>query len=153
MSHADLLYWEDFQAGSVREFGAKRIDRDEVIRFATEFDPQPFHLTDEAARQTPFGGLVASGWHTCAMVMRMMCDDYLLRAASLGSPGLESLKWRKPVRPGDVIRVRMTMLEVRPMESKPQIGLVRCRWDVLNQDDDVVLEMEGWGMFRRRPVA
>jgi len=153
MSDKELLYWEDFAVGSVREFGHKRVERDEVVRFASEFDPQPFHIDEDAAGKTLFGGLIASGWHTGAMTMRMMCDEYLLRSASLGSPGLDSLKWLKPVRPGDTLRVRLTVLEARPMESKPQVGLVKSQWHVLNQDGETVMQMEGWGMFRRRAKA
>lgn len=143
-------FWEDFALGSVREFGAHTLGRDEIVRFASEFDPQPFHLDEEAGKQSLFGGLAASGWHTCSLVMRMMCDEYLLDSSSLGSPGLEQLNWLKPVLMGDTLRVRMTVTDARPMASKPHIGLVRCRWEALNQRDEVVLVMEGWNMFRRR---
>lgn len=147
-------YWEDFPVGAVREFGAQRVTRDDIVRFAREFDPQPFHLDEEAARHSLFGRLAASGWHTCAMVMRMMCDEYLLEAASLGSPGIENLRWLKPVYPGDVLRVRMTVLEARPMNSRPHVGLVRSQWEAIARRPDgreeTVLHMEGWGMFRRR---
>lgn len=150
-------FWEDFQPGSVREFGNKRVTRDDIVRFAGEFDPQPFHLDEAAARESLFGGLAASGWHTCAMVMRMMCDAYLLESSSLGSPGLEKIQWLKPVYPDDVLRVRMTILEARPMKSKPHVGLVRSQWEALSRRPDgseaVVLSMEGWGMFGRRDVA
>ena len=144
------LYWEDFHVGTVREFGATVVTRDAVIAFASQFDPQPFHLDEDAAKASLFGGLSASGWHTCAMAMRMMCDDYLLRSSSLGSPGIEQLKWHKPVRPGDTLRVRLEVLDTRPMASRPAVGLVRSRWEVLNQDGVTVLSMEGWGMFGRR---
>ena len=148
-------YWEDFTPGSVREFGNKLVTREEVIRFAAEFDPQPFHLSDEAAAAHPlFRGLAASGWHTCSMVMRMMVDDYLGDSASLGSPGLENIKWLKPVYPGDVLHVRSAVAEARLMNSKPHVGLVRTTWEVFARrpsgEDDLVLTMEGWGMFRRR---
>jgi acyl dehydratase len=113
----------------------------------------PFHLDDVAAETSLFGRLSASGWHTCAMAMRMMCDDYLLDAASLGSPGIEQLKWLKPVYPGDTLGMRLTVLDSRLMSSRPQVGLVRSRWEVLNQQHEIVLSMEGWGMFRRRPTA
>lgn len=145
------LYWEDFPAGQQREFGATRVTRDAVLDFAQQFDPQPFHLDDAAAEASLFGRLAASGWHTCAMAMRMMCDAYLLDAASLGSPGLDQLRWHHPVHPGDTLRMRMDVLEARPMNSRPDVGLVRSRWEVLNQHDQTVLSMEGWGMFRRRP--
>ncbi len=146
------LFWEDFPAGLRREGGATAVTREAVIAFARQFDPQPFHLDDAAAEASLFGRLSASGWHTCAMAMRLMCDDYLLDAASLGSPGLDSLRWLKPVHPGDTLRLRMDVLEARPMNSKPHVGLVRSRWELLNQHDDIVLQMEGWGMFRRREV-
>ena len=129
------------------------VTREAVLAFASQFDPQPFHLDEGAAAASLFGRLSASGWHTCAMAMRMMCDAYLLDAASLGSPGIDALRWLKPVYPGDTLQMRMHVLEARPMASKPHVGLVRSRWDVRNQDDDPVLTMEGWGMFRRRDVA
>src|SRR5881394_801828 len=128
-----LLYWEDFREGEVREFGRTTVKHDDIVRFASEFDPQPFHIDDAAAADSLFGGLIASGWHTAAIAMRMMCDEYLLRAASLGSPGLDSLKWLLPVRPGDTLSVRLSVLEARPLDSKPGIGLVKSRHEVLNQ--------------------
>ncbi|HEY2978677.1 MAG TPA: MaoC family dehydratase [Burkholderiaceae bacterium] len=143
-------FWEDFPVGQVREFGAMPVTRDAVLAFAREFDPQPFHIDDAAAERSLFGRLAASGWHTAAMAMRMMCDEYLLESASLGSPGLESLKWLKPVYPGDTLSVRLTTVEARPMTSRPEVGLVRSKWEVLNQHREPVLAMEGWGMFRRR---
>ena len=146
-----LLYWDDFREGEVREFGAATVKHEDIVRFASEFDPQPFHVDEEAAKGTMFGGLIASGWHTAAMTMRMMCDGYLLRAHSLGSPGIESLNWLLPVRPGDTLRVRLTVLEARPLRSKPGVGLVKSRHEVLNQKDEVVMEMQGYGMFARRP--
>ena len=150
------LFWEDFAPGSVREFGGLTVQRDDVIRFASEFDPQPFHLDEEAARHSLFGGLAASGWHTCAMVMRMMCDAYLLDAASLGSPGIDNLRWLKPLYPGDVLHVRMSVQEARPMNSRPHVGLVRSQWEAIARRPDgreeTVLTMEGWGMFRRREM-
>jgi acyl dehydratase len=152
-SAAELLHWEDFQVGQIRTFGALPVTREAVLAFAGDFDPQPFHLDDEAARQSMFGKLAASGWHTCAMAMRMMCDGYLLRSASLGSPGIDNLRWLKPVYPGDTLSVRLEVLESRPMASRPTVGLVRSTWSVLNQDSVAVLSMEGWGMFRRRHAA
>jgi acyl dehydratase len=147
-------YWEDFPVGNVREFGAMPVTRESIIAFATQFDPQPFHLDDAAAEASLFGKLSASGWHTCAMTMRMMCDDYLLESSSLGSPGIDSLRWTKPVHPGDTLSVRLTVLETRPMASRPKVGLLLSKWEVLNQDRDVVLTMQGWGMFgRRNPPA
>jgi acyl dehydratase len=147
------LFWEDFPVGQVREFGAYLVTRDAVLAFAREFDPQPFHLDDAAAEASLFGRLAASGWHTCAMAMRMMCDAYLLDAASLGSPGLETLRWTRPVYPGDTLHVRLEVLESRPLASRPGVGMIRSRWDVMNQADEIVLTMEGFGMFRRRDGA
>ncbi|RZU01040.1 MaoC family dehydratase [Rivibacter subsaxonicus] len=154
MSHsAKRFAWEDFAPGSVREFGGHTLTREEITRFAAEFDPQPFHLDEEAAKASLFGGLAASGWHTCALVMRMMCDNYLLDSTSLGSPGIDKLRWLRPVKVGDTLHVRMHVLEARPMASKPHVGLVLSQWEVLNQRDEPVLTMEGWGMFGRRDVA
>ena len=147
------LYWEDFPVGQIREFGGATVQREDIVDFAGRYDPQRFHLDEAAARATPFGGLVASGWHTCALAMRMMCDAYLLDAASLGSPGIDNLRWAAPVRPGDTLRVRLTVLAARPMQSKPHIGLVDSRGEVFNQRDELVLDMRGWGMFARRPAA
>lgn len=147
------FYWEDFPAGSVREFGGRTVTREEIVEFARQFDPQPFHLDEEAARASLFGGLCASGWHTAALAMRLMCDDYLNRSASLGSPGIDNLRWTRPVYPGDTLGVRMTVLEARPMASKPDVGLMRSRWEVFNQHGEPVMHMEGWGMMRRRPGA
>lgn len=144
------LFWEDFPAGLTREFGRTQVTREAVIAFASQFDPQPFHLDEAAARESLFGGLCASGWHTGAMMMRMMCDEYLHRAASLGSPGLEKLRWAKPVLVGDTLRVRHQVLQARPMASRPGVGLTLSQWEVLNQHGEVVMSVEGWGMFRRR---
>ena len=143
-------YWEDFKVGEVEQIGAKRVDKDEIIAFARQFDPQPFHVDEAAAKQSMYGGLIASGWHTGAMVMRMMCDAYLLQSASAGSPGLDNLKWLKPVRPGDTIRAQRTTLETRESKSKPDIGIVSNLWEVFNQDGELVMSIQGYGMFRRR---
>jgi acyl dehydratase len=144
------LYWEDFAVGSAREFGAMRVTREAVLAFAAEFDPQPFHLDDEAAKNSLFGKLSASGWHTAAMTMRMTCDEVLLRSTSLGSPGLDNIRWHQPVFPDDVLSVRLTTLEARPMASRPAVGLVLSKWETLNQRGEVVMSMQGWGMFGRR---
>jgi acyl dehydratase len=145
-----MLYFEDFKVGETSEMGRRVVQRDEVIAFARDFDPQPFHIDEEAARASMFGGLIASGWHTVSMVMRMMCDSYLLQSASLGSPGVDHVKWLKPVRPGDTIRAVRTVLEARVSKSKPDVGIVKTRWDVFNQADEPVMTMEGYGMFRVR---
>lgn len=143
-------YWEDFKPGETFPMGERSIDRDEVIDFAKQFDPQPFHIDEEAAKRSIYGGLIASGWHTVALVMRMMCDSYLNRSASLGSPGVDNVRWLKPVRPGDTIRAQRTVLESRASQSRPDMGLVKTRWEVFNQDGELVMTIEGHGMFRRR---
>ncbi len=133
-----MIYFEDFKVGETVEMGRRLVDKDEVVAFAKDFDPQPFHVDEEAARKSFFGGLIASGWHTVAMVMRMMCDSYLLDSASLGSPGVDNVKWLKPVRPGDTIRAMRTVLEARASKSKPEVGIVKSRWEVYNQNDELV---------------
>ncbi len=148
-------HWEDFVFGCVREFGAMPVTREATLAFAREFDPQPFHLDDAAAAGSIVGRLAASGWHTCAMAMRMMCDEYLLDTASLGSLGVDNLRWLRPVYPGDTLHLRLEVLESRPMNSRPGFGLVRNQWQEFNQHGDAVLSMEGWGVFRIRgtPLA
>ncbi len=143
-------YWEDFAVGTVREFGGLTLEKADIVRFAKEWDPQPFHVDEEAAKRSAFGGLIASGWQTCAAVMRMCCDAYLLEAASVGSPGVENIRWMKPVRPGDTLRVRLQILEARPLQSKPGVGLVKNSREVFNQHGEQVMQMEGYGMFLRR---
>ncbi|HYJ18917.1 MAG TPA: MaoC family dehydratase [Burkholderiales bacterium] len=145
-----MRYWEDFKVGEVEQIGGKKVERDEVIAFAKQFDPQPFHVDETAAKESMYGGLIASGWHTCAMVMRMMCDAYMLQSASVGSPGIDNLKWLKPVRPGDTLRAQRTTLESRTSKSRPEIGIVSNLWEVFNQEGEMVMSMQGYGMFRRR---
>jgi len=147
------LHWEDFVVGETREFGHYAVTREAVLDFARQFDPQPFHLDDTAAAGALFGRLAASGGHTCAMAMRLMCDGYLVHAASLGSPGIDRLAWPTPVFPGDVLRMRSTVLESRPLASRPGVGLVRSKSEVLNQNGEIVLAMEGVGFYARRAAA
>jgi len=139
-----------FDPSTVPGGGMRTLTRAEVLEFAGRFDPQPFHLDDAAAAGSLFGRLAASGWHTAALAMRMMCDGYLLESAALGSPGVEKLSWPAPVYPGDVLSMRNTVLESRPLASRPEVGLVKSRNEVLNQHGQVVLSMEGFGFFRRR---
>lgn len=148
-----LYYWEDLQPGSVRELGSVSPSIEDIKDFAEQFDPQPFHVDEAAGARSIFGGLCASGWHTCSMAMRLTVDNFLRDSSSMGSPGLESLRWLKPVYPGDVLTLRHTILESRPLRKRPDIGLVRSRWEMFNQDSEKVLEMEGYGMFRRRESA
>jgi acyl dehydratase len=151
---AITLYWEDMQPGQVRELGTTSASADEIKEFAAKYDPQPFHLDEKAAKESHFGGLVASGWQTACLAMRLTVDNMMRNSSSQGSPGLESLKWLKPVYPGDRLSLRHTILESRPLKSRPDTGLVRSRWEMFNQQGDKVLEMEGYGMFgRRHPAA
>jgi acyl dehydratase len=145
------LYWEDFPVGDTVEMGSHRFTEEEIIAFARQFDPQPFHTDPEAARNSFFKGLIASGWHTCAIAMRLMVDKYVARSASLGSPGLDNIRWLAPVRAGDTISYRRTITAARVSESKPGVGLVQSRWEAVNQRGETVMTMEGWGMFGRRP--
>lgn len=153
MSKTIKHYWEDFAVGQVRDLGTISPNREEIISFASQFDPQPFHLDDEAAKASVFGGLCASGWHTCSMAMRLMVTNFLHETSSLGSPGLEGIQWLKPVFPGDTLRLQTTVLETKPMGKRPDVGMTRNRWEMFNQNGDKVLNMEGWGMFRRRTPA
>jgi acyl dehydratase len=148
-----VYYWEDLEPGSVRELGSVSPSAEEIVDFAEQFDPQPFHLDEHAGRRSIFGGLCASGWHTCALAMRLTVDNFLRESSSMGSPGLESLRWLKPVYPNDTLSLRHVILESRPLRKRPDVGLVRSRWEMFNQNGEKVLEMEGYGMFRRRHPA
>ena len=146
-------YWEDLQPGSVRELGQVTVSAEEIKKFAAQFDPQPFHLDEEAGRRSLFGGLCASGWHTCSLAMRLNVDNFLKESSSMGSPGLENIRWLKPVYPGDTLSLRQRVVESRPMRKRTDVGLVRTVWEMFNQKGEQVLQMEGYGMFRRRHPA
>ncbi len=146
-------YLEDFPAGERRRLGSRTITEDEIVRFARDFDPQPFHIDRAAAEASMYRGLIASGWHTCALAMRMLCDAYLLAAASLGSPGVDEIRWLKPVRPNDTLTVYSTVLESRVSRSKPDRGVIFTEVDVRNQRDEIVLTMRSMGLILRRPAA
>lgn len=147
----ETLYWEDFLVDAVFEFGEKKVSREEIISFARQFDPQDFHVDEDAAATSQFGGLIASGWHICAMTMRMICDAFLLNTAGMGSPGVENVRWKIPVRPDDTLHVRAHVIESRPSSTRPEVGIIRWRWEVMNQHGQCVTEFESTGMFRRRP--
>lgn len=148
------FYWEDFQVGDEDEFGHYQVTREEIIDFASKYDPQSFHLSDEAAAQSIFGQLCASGWHNCAMLMRLMVDNMKNRGIeSLGSPGIDEIRWLKPVFVGDVLRACTTVVETRPSNSRPDIGSVKSQYQLVNDRDEVVMTMQGIGLFRRRPAA
>jgi len=148
----DARYFEDYVPGSVHEFGSVSVDQDEVIAFARKYDPQAMHVDPDSAARGAFGGLIASGWHTAAMMMRLFVDHYLSSVASLASPGIDELRWTRPVRPGDTLRVRVTVIEARLSASKPDRGMVRSLIEVLNQAGDVVMSARAMNMLRRRPA-
>lgn len=145
-----MRYFDDFSVGEELPLASQTISRDELIAFAAEFDPQPFHLDEAAGSQTLLGGLAASGWHTCAIFMRMMCDGWLNQTASMGSPGIETLKWLHPVRAGDRLSGISQVLELRASKSRPDMGIIRFRHSVENARGVIVLDMTNPIMFSRR---
>jgi acyl dehydratase len=147
-----MQYFEDLVVGARSCFGRCEVTREEVVEFARKYDPQPFHLSDEAAAQTHFGRLAASGWHTCAMTMAMIVENITAHAqAGLGSPGLDELRWLRPVFPGDTLRCESEIVEVTPSRSKPDIGSYRSRLTTYNQHDEPVLRFTSIVLIRRRP--
>jgi acyl dehydratase len=144
---AENRYFEDYLGGSVHEFGSIGVEQDEVIGFAKRFDPQVFHTDPESAKKTIFNGLIASGWHTAGLMMRLFADHFLSNVASLGSPGVDELRWHKPVRPGDELSVRVTVLETRRSRTKPDRGIVNSFIEVMNQNRDVVMSMQAVNIF------
>lgn len=148
-----MIYFEDLVVGSEREFGTYEVTRDEVLEFARKYDPQPFHLSDEAAAKTHFGRLAASGWHTAAMTMaviaRKVVDD---NQAGLGSPGIDELRWKKPVYPGDTLHVRGKIIEKTPSRSRPDMGSFRTETTVTNQHGDTVMTFQSIVLISRRPA-
>jgi acyl dehydratase len=143
-------YFEDYIPGAVHQFGSIAVQEGEMIAFARRFDPQPFHTDPEAAKESPYGGLIASGWYTASMAMRLLVDYYIPRVASLGSPGVDEVRWRKPVRPGDTLSIRVTVIESKLSRSKPNQGTIRHYIEVLNQRREVVMTWKGMGMYRCR---
>lgn len=151
---SDIKYcWEDMAPGFARELGTVTLTAEAIKEFARQFDPQPFHVDEAAGRRSIYGNLCASGWHTCALAMRLTVENFLNESSSMGSPGLENLRWLKPVYPGDTLRLQYTIIESRAMRKRPEIGMVRASWEMTNQKGEKVLHMEGWGMFRRRHPA
>jgi len=152
-STIDDRYFEDYRVGETYEFGPAEVTEERILSFAEEFDPQPFHTDPKAAVDGPFGGLIASGWHTCGIMMRLYADHYLSRVASLGGPGVDELRWLAPVRPGDRLSVRATVEQARTSRSKPDRGLVHTRVEVVNQNGDVVLSAVVLNFLRLRGAA
>ncbi len=150
MPDNNLLHFEDMPAGTVFPLGPKTVTAEEIVAFATEYDAQPMHLDEEAGRQSILGGLAASGWHSCSMMMRMMSDSYLLRSAAEGAPGVDFVKWKKPVLAGDILSGETRVLDGRESQSRPGIGIVNLRHELRNQSGETVLESENPVMIRLR---
>jgi acyl dehydratase len=143
-------YFEDYAVGAVYEYGFASVSEAEIIAFAERFDPQPIHVDTQFAASGPFGGLIASGWHTAAIAMRLVVDHYVSKVASLASPGVDELRWPTPVRPSDSLRLRTTILDTRRSRSKPDRGLVRTRAELLNQHDQTALSLVAMNLIRLR---
>jgi acyl dehydratase len=149
-----MRYFEDFQPGEVIPVGSYVMAREEIIAFARQFDPQPFHVDDEAARRSIFGGIISSGWHTASVCHRLLVDGLLKVTASMGSPGLDELRWLLPVRPGDEISVRLEVLSTTPSRSKPERGSIKTRMEVRNQKGELVMtEVATMLVSRRSPAS
>ena len=151
MTDHALRYFDDYPPGASSDCGSFSVSEAEIISFATQFDPQPFHVDPGAAARGPFGGLIASGWHTAALVMRQIVEHYLSAEASLGSPGLDELRWPEPVRPGDTLRVRVTPVEARRSASKPDRGILKSLIEAVNQDGRTVMRATATNFLRVRP--
>jgi acyl dehydratase len=146
-----VRYWEDIKEGEVFELGSRTMDKERMIAFAREFDPQPFHTDEKAAEASVWGGLIASGWLTGSTLMRLLYDGFLKDSASLGSPGIDELRWLKPVRPGDTLTARLTVIEATASRSRPDRGIVRTRMELMNQDGETVMTITGVNFISRRP--
>ena len=147
----DMIYYEDLEIGAKQNFGCYEVTREEVIEFAKQYDPQAFHLDDDAAARTHFGRLSASGWHTCAMTMAMMVENMKnVKQAGLGSPGVDNLQWKKPVYPGETLRVESEVISKRRSQSRREMGLFKSRAQIFNQNDEIVLEMTSNGLIAVR---
>ncbi len=146
-------YFEDFVPGQEFDLGTRTVNEDEIIAFATQFDPQPFHIDKEAAAKSIYGGVIASGWHTCAMIMRMVVDGMPCANSSMGSPGLDGVRWLQPVRAGDTLSLRHLTKDVKVSNSKPDRGVVWSKWTATNQRGEEVCTIDGMAMFRRRPAG
>ncbi len=145
-------YWEDYEVGQKFPLGSTSFTEQEIMSFAREFDPQGFHVDREAARKSLFGGIIASGWHVASKMMRLFVDNYLDKRTALGSPGLDGLRWLKPVRPGDVLSGVVEIADKTPSRSKPHFGIVHEHWTVTNQNGEVVMTSKGVNMVKRRPA-
>ena len=147
------LHWEDFQPGAVAVYGPRLVTREEIVAFAAEFDPQPMHLDEAAASATILGGLGASGWHTCCLLMRMIADGFVLDSSSMGAPGVDEVRWLKPLRPGTQIRIRATVLDARASKSRPEMGLVKFAFEMLDEADAVLTTLDTTLLLGRRETG
>jgi acyl dehydratase len=145
-------YWDDYEIGQKFELGSTSFTVDEIVEFARQFDPQSFHVDAAAARQSMFGGLIASGWHVAAKLMRLFVDNYVDQRTSLGSPGVDELRWLKPVRPGDTLTAWVECAAKVPSRSRPEMGVIREHWRAINQNGELVMTAKGINMVRRRPA-
>jgi acyl dehydratase len=146
-------YFEDFFPGQEIALGSRTVSEEEIVAFATQFDPQPFHVDPAAAAGSIYGGVIASGWHTCSLMMRMIVDKLMSESSSMGSPGLDGVRWLLPVRAGDTISVSYITTKVKPSTTKNDRGVVWSKWTATNQHGQLVCTVEGMGMFGRRPDA
>jgi acyl dehydratase len=146
-------HWEDFEPGLVAVYGPRLVTREEIVAFAAEFDPQPMHLDEMAGAGTLLGGLAASGWHSCCILMRIIADGFINDSSSLGAPGVDEVRWLKPLRPGTQVRVRTTILETRASNSRPEIGFVKCLFELLDEQDTVLITLTSPLMIRRRKAG
>jgi acyl dehydratase len=147
------LHWEDFKPDAVAIYGPRLVTREEIVAFAAEFDPQPMHLDEAAASATLLGGLGASGWQICCLLMRMIADGFVLDSSSMGAPGIDEVRWLKPLRPGTQIRVRATVLDTRASNSRPAMGFVKFQYEVLDDQDAVLTTMVSSMMLVRREAG
>lgn len=146
-------YWEDFKVGDVFEFSGQPITKDEIIEFAETYDPQPHHLDEEAAKTTILGTLSASGWHSCALLMKLICDTYLNEAEHIGSPGVNEVRWRRPTVPGDIFHVKRTVVSTKRIPGQDDRGMVQVFFDVKNQEGNPLMTMDCLALYRRRPAV
>jgi acyl dehydratase len=146
-----MIWWEDFKVGDVLELGRHTFTVQEIVSFGKQFDPQPFHLDQGVASKGPFGGLIASGWQVCAIGMKMLVERLMDETESVGSPGIEKVRWLKPVRPGDTLAYRVRVVDTRPSATRSEVGLVKHLWEATNQTGELVLTLEGWAFFGRKP--
>ena len=147
------FYFDDFEVGHTLQVGTYTVTEEEILTFARQYDPQPFHIDADAAKHSIYGGIISSGWMTCAIMMRLMVTGFLSKSSSMGSPGVDEIRWLKPVYPGDTLSVSTTCVEVKPSQSKPDRGVAKNRWEARNQHGELVCTLTGMGMFGRRPQA